>query len=68
MAFTQADVDKIKAAIAAGVKRVRFRDREVEYRSLEEMKDALELIEKELNPRPSYRLPYVDKMGPLADE
>lgn len=50
MSFTQADLDKIERAIAqgAGVVRVRYRDREVEYRGLDEMLRARDLIKREL--------------------
>lgn len=68
MAFTQADVDKLKTAIASGVRRVRFSDRELEYQSLEDMREALAMMERELNPtRPRTRYGTVDKMGP-SDE
>lgn len=51
MAYTQADADKLKKAIATGALRVRFADREVTYRSLDEMRTALRLVERELTPR-----------------
>lgn len=37
MAFTQADVDALDAAIKSGELSVRFRDREVTYRSLDDL-------------------------------
>jgi len=45
MAFSQADIDALDRAIASGEVRVRFSDpggsvREVEYRSIEELKSA----------------------------
>jgi len=54
MAWTQADVDTLKAAIATGARRVRFGAgpdaREVEYRSLEEMNRALGQMLGEISP------------------
>jgi hypothetical protein len=59
MAWTQADVDTLKAAIASGVKRVRYTDREVEYQSTEDMRAALSAAQQEVNlasGTPSYRV------------
>lgn len=39
--WTQEDIDKLKAAIAKGVRVVRYGDRTVEYHSLKEMRDLL---------------------------
>lgn len=66
MAWTQADADALKAAIAKGESRVTFADRSVEYRSLADMREALALIEAELAaaadpPRPRRWLLYGDK-------
>lgn len=41
MAYTQEQIDALKKAIALGATRVRYADRDVEYRSLEEMKEIL---------------------------
>ena len=45
MAYSQADIDALRAAIATGAKRVKFGSgpdsREVEYRTLAEMKQVL---------------------------
>lgn len=49
MAWTIAERDALKKAIAQGAQRVRFGDRDVEYRSLEEMRQTLALIDAELN-------------------
>lgn len=46
--WTQADLDAIETAIAQGVKRVEYNDREVEYRSIKEMKEIRELIKRSL--------------------
>lgn len=49
MAWTEADRDALKAAIARGVKKLRMSNgEEVEYQSLAEMRSALSLIEAEL--------------------
>lgn len=49
MAFTQADVDTIKKAIASGVARVDFSDgRRVDYRTVADLKDALALAQADV--------------------
>jgi hypothetical protein len=48
MAWTQSDVDALKAALALGATRVRFADRDVTYRSLAEMKAILRDMEEEV--------------------
>lgn len=48
MAWTQADVDQLKAAIAKGVTRVRLNGEEVQYRTLDEMKSTLRMMEDEV--------------------
>ena len=50
MAVTQADLDTITRAIASGERRVRFADgREVEYRDVSQLRDALALLRAEMN-------------------
>lgn len=49
MAWTTTDRDALKKAIAQGAQRVRFGDRDVEYRSLEEMRQTLALIDAEID-------------------
>jgi hypothetical protein len=49
MAWTTTDRDALKKAIAQGAQRVRFADRDVEYRSLEEMRQVLAMIEADIN-------------------
>lgn len=52
MAWTQTDVDRLKSAIATGALRVKygsgFDEREVIYRSLDEMKATLAMMEQEV--------------------
>lgn len=48
MAWVQADIDALKAAIASGQLMVRSGDRMVTYRGMAEMKEALALMEAEV--------------------
>lgn len=48
MAFTQAQIDALEKAIAEGTTRVKYQDREVTYRSLEEMMQILNMMKKSL--------------------
>ncbi|RWR31348.1 hypothetical protein D2T31_04945 [Sinirhodobacter populi] len=48
MAFTQADADRVRAAIAKGVSSVELNGEKVTFRSLQEMKETLRMIEDEL--------------------
>ncbi|WP_316196980.1 phage head-tail joining protein [Bradyrhizobium sp. SZCCHNS3053] len=61
MAYTQDDIDALKAAIATGARRVKFGSgpdsREVEYRSRAEMIATLDDLVKEVSP--SAALPRV---------
>lgn len=61
MAFTQDDLDRINAAIATGELRVRYADREVEYRSIDELKKARDIILGALNGRARQHRLYADK-------
>lgn len=50
MSFTQSDVDVLKKAIASGVSSVRFADgRQVNYRSMGELLDALATAQAEVS-------------------
>jgi hypothetical protein len=49
MAFTSADLAAIDAAIASGELSVQFADRRVQYRSIQELKDARSLITGQLS-------------------
>jgi hypothetical protein len=59
-AFTQADVDALKAAIVAGkgVRQVTFGDQQVSFSSIKEMMDLLAFMEQQVNAdtRQTYRL------------
>lgn len=48
MAWTQGQIDALKAAIADGARVVKYQDRTVEYRSLAEMKEILGMMESEV--------------------
>jgi hypothetical protein len=48
VAYTQADVDELKAAIASGELITRAGNRSVQYRSLDEMRRTLRLMESEI--------------------
>ena len=48
MAFTTAQVEALEKAIAEGVKRVKYADKEVEYNSLDEMIRLLNLMKNDL--------------------
>lgn len=54
MAYTQSDVDALKAAIASGALRVKFGSgpdsREVEYRNLSDMNATLAMMLAEVSP------------------
>lgn len=63
MAWTQSDVDRLKAAIAAGVTEVVFADRRVTYPKIQALRDALALAQAEVDaanrtPVPRQRLGY----------
>lgn len=54
MAFTQADVDALKKAIASGARRVRYADgSEIEYRDQPALEAALARVQAEVNPKPA---------------
>ncbi len=49
MAWTQIDIDLLKSAIAQGATKVKFADREVSYRSLDEMRETLAMLQREVD-------------------
>jgi hypothetical protein len=54
LAFTAADIAKLKEAIATGARRVRYADgREAEFRTLAEMRETLRMMEDEVSGSPS---------------
>lgn len=48
MAYTQEHLELLEAALAKGEKRVSFGDKTVEYRSVDELKTAIEIIKRDL--------------------
>ncbi len=48
MAYTQDQLNKLDEAISQGALRVKYADKEVEYRSLDEMMRIRELMRQEL--------------------
>jgi hypothetical protein len=48
MAYTQAHLDVLEAALAKGEKRVTFGDKTVEYRSIEELQAAIRAVKRDL--------------------
>lgn len=48
MAYTEEQLQALRNALANGVRRVRFADREIEYRTVEELKAALAAAEADV--------------------
>jgi hypothetical protein len=48
MAYTEVQLQALEAAVAKGEKRVSFGDKTVEYRSVEELKDAIREVKRGL--------------------
>ena len=48
MPYTDEQLQALRNALANGVRRVRFGDREIEYRTVEELKAAIAAAEAEL--------------------
>ena len=48
MAYTQEQLSALEAALAKGEKRVTFGDKTVEFRSVEELKEAIRAVERGL--------------------
>lgn len=49
MAWTQANLDELKAAIAKGKKKVQLNGRSVEYQSTRDMLDAVDAMQRDIN-------------------
>ncbi len=52
MAFTLIQLEALEKAIAEGVTRVKYENKEVEYRSLDEMMRLLQLMQSQLGIKP----------------
>lgn len=48
MAYTQADLESLQAALAKGEKRVSFGDKTVEYRSVDELQAAIREVKRDI--------------------
>ena len=48
MAYTQAHLDALEAALVRGEKRVTFGDKTVEYRSVDELKAAIAVVKHDI--------------------
>jgi hypothetical protein len=48
MAYTQAHLDALEAALVKGEKRVTFGDKTVEYRSVDELRAAIKVVKRDL--------------------
>lgn len=49
MAWTQSELAEIEKAYKSGVKKVKFKDRETEFRDLDEMKQIIREAQQELS-------------------
>lgn len=58
MAYTQTELDALRAAIAEGVLKVEYGDKKVEYRSLNEMIRIKKMMEAELEGLPAEKRTY----------
>jgi len=47
--YTQDQLSALQAALARGEKRVTFGDKTVEYRSVQELKDAIAIVQRALD-------------------
>ncbi len=48
MPYTQADADRLRAAIAKGASKIELNGERIEFRSLADMRETLNMIEGEL--------------------
>ncbi len=61
---TKKDTDAIYAALASGELTVQYQDKRVTYRSVEELKSALAILQSEVTPQTTPRLRrYAYKTG-----
>jgi hypothetical protein len=48
MAYTQAQLDVLEAALAKGERRVAFGDKTIEYRTVDEIKTAIDVVKRDI--------------------
>ena len=53
MAWSASDLEEIEKAIKSGTLRVKYSDREVQYRSLQEMLQIRDMIAREVGTKPA---------------
>jgi hypothetical protein len=63
MAYTQADLDRLQAAIAKGARRVRMNGEEVEFRDLNEMERIEAKIMREISTTNKSRIIHVSTVS-----
>ena len=61
MAYTADDLAALEKLFKSGVKRVRYKDREIEYRDLDEIRQAVSTVNQQVNAAPSHRLIAIDR-------
>lgn len=49
MAYTQADLDKLKATLTQSVSRLQYGDRSINFRSVDEIRAQIAIVEGELD-------------------
>lgn len=59
MAYTQADLDAVKKAIAGSQLEVQYGDKRVKYRSLDELERAARIIQSDLDCQSGRRRPRI---------
>lgn len=64
MAFTQSQLDALEASLSLGSTKVKYQDREVEYRSLDEMMRLRNLMRTEMGLSPG----QIKKVNPYFDQ
>lgn len=56
MAWTQTDLDKIEKAIAQGPQKIKFSDKEITFRSLDEMLKIRDLIKTSIGQKTNRKI------------
>jgi hypothetical protein len=63
MSWTQTDIDRLKAAIASGARRVKIGDEETEFRDLDEMQRTLSQMSQSVHGHASRPSAYFARFG-----
>lgn len=48
MAYTTDDLEKLEAALSSGAEQVEYNDRTVKFRSIKQLKEAIQVVKREL--------------------